>query len=179
MLDSQQTALVVIDVQGKLARTVSDSQQVVSNVEKLIRGANLFELPVIVTEQHPVGLGPTIEVLQELFTNVSMVEKMTFNACMTPYFVQAMEQAGRRKILICGLEAHICVHQTVWGLLGRDFQVHVASDAVSSRTAWNRNMAIERMRAQGAVISTTEMALFELMQDANDDRFREFARIVK
>jgi nicotinamidase-related amidase len=169
MLDAQQTALVVIDVQGKLARTVSDSQKVVSNVEKLIRGANLFELPVIVTEQHPVGL----------FSNASMVEKMTFNACMTPYFVQTMEQAGRRKILICGLEAHICVHQTVYGLLGRDFQVHVASDAISSRTAWNRNMAIERMRARGAVISTTEMALFELMQDANDDRFREFARIVK
>lgn len=179
MLDAQQTALVVIDVQGKLARTVSDSQKVVSNVEKLIRGANLFELPVIVTEQHPVGLGPTIEALQGLFSNVSMVEKMTFNACMTPYFVQTMEQAGRRKILICGLEAHICVHQTVYGLLGRGFQVHVASDAMSSRTAWNRNMAIERMRAQGAVISTTEMALFELMQDANDDRFREFARIVK
>lgn len=179
MLDAQQTALVVIDVQGKLARTVSDSQQVVSNVEKLIRGANLFELPVVVTEQHPVGLGPTIEELQGLFSNVSMVEKMTFNACMTPYFVQTMEQTGRRKILICGVEAHICVHQTVYGLLGRGFQVHLASDAVSSRTAWNRNMAIERMRVQGAVISTTEMALFELMQDANDDRFREFARIVK
>ncbi|MBS0014418.1 MAG: hydrolase [Desulfobacterales bacterium] len=179
MLDAQQTALVVIDVQGKLARTVSDSQQVVNNVEKLIRGANLFELPVVVTEQHPVGLGPTIEELQGLFSNVSMVEKMTFNACMTPYFVQTMEQTGRRKILICGVEAHICVHQTVYGLLGRGFQVHLASDAVSSRTAWNRNMAIERMRVQGAVISTTEMALFELMQDANDDRFREFARIVK
>lgn len=179
MLDPAQTALVVIDVQGKLAQTVSDARHVIENTKKLVKGAHLFKLPVIVTEQNPEGLGSTVSELQEILGAVPAVEKMTFNSCLTPSFVKAVEQTGRSGVLICGIEAHVCVYQTVYGLLGLGLNVYVASDAVSSRTAWNRNIALERMRGLGAVITTTEMSLFEMMKDAGDERFRQFVKIVK
>jgi nicotinamidase-related amidase len=179
MLDQAQCALVVIDVQGKLARTVSESGKIVENTIKLIKGAYLFNLPVVVTEQNPAGLGPTIDEVKQVFEDVVMVEKMTFNSCLEPSFADAIEKTGRQCILICGIEAHVCVYQTVAGLLERGLKVCVASDAVSSRAAWNRNLAIERMRDLGAEITTTEMALFEFMKDAGDQRFGRFIKIVK
>ncbi|MFW5936532.1 MAG: hydrolase [Desulfosalsimonas sp.] len=179
MLTSDQAALLMIDVQGKLARTVSDSGRVLTNLEKLTRGARLFGLPVIVTEQNPKGLGPTIMELQKLLGDFVPVEKTAFNACADSAFVRELRKTGRNRILVCGIEAHVCVYQTVAGLIDMGFEVEVAADAVSSRSAENRRLALDRMRDMGAAVSSTEMALFELMQAAEGEAFSEFIRIVK
>ncbi len=179
MLTSDQAVLLMIDVQGKLARTVSDSGRVLTNLEKLAWGARLFGLPVIVTEQNPKGLGPTIPEIQKLLGDFAPVEKTAFNACGDPSFVGKIRETGRMQILVCGIEAHVCVYQTVAGLMDMGYEVQVAADAVSSRTPENRQMALDRMRDMGAAISTTEMALFELMEVAEGEAFSEFVRIVK
>ncbi|MCF8036378.1 MAG: hydrolase [Desulfobacteraceae bacterium] len=179
MLTSDQAVLLMIDVQGKLARTVFESGRVLSNLEKLVRGARLFGLPVIVTEQNPKGLGPTIPEIQKLLGDFAPVEKTAFNACGDPSFVGKIRETGRSRILVCGIEAHVCVYQTVAGLIGMGFEVEVAADAVSSRNAENLRLALDRMRGMGAAISSTEMALFELMQAAEGEAFSEFIRIVK
>lgn len=179
MLHREDTVLLMIDVQGKLARTVFESGRVLTNLEKLTRGARLFGLPVIVTEQNPKGLGPTIPELQKLLGDFAPIEKTAFNACADSSFVGKIRETGRNQILVCGIEAHVCVYQTVAGLLDLGYEVQVVADAVSSRTPENRRTALDRMRDMGTAISTTEMALFELMQAAEGEAFSEFIRIVK
>ena len=104
---------------------------------------------------------------------------MTFNACYNQTFLQKLEETGKEQLLVAGIEAHVCVYQTVSGLVKLPYKVYVASDAISSRTAWNRQIALKRMRQLGAVITTTEMALFEMMRTAEGELFRKFIRIVK
>lgn len=179
MLRSDKAVLVVIDVQGKLARTVFEAERVLAAQQKLLKGFRLFQMPVIVTEQNPKGLGPTVPELAELVADAVTVEKFCFDACRNPAFMESLAETGRNQVLLCGIETHICVWQTAAGLLERGYEVQVISDAVSSRTAWNRDVALERMRGHDAVISTTEMALFEFMQAAEGELFRDFVRIVK
>ncbi len=179
MLEMENTALLVIDVQGKLAYQVYRSARILENLQILIKSARVFELPVLAVEQYPQGLGPTVPEVGKLFQDTVPVEKITFNACLNEAFVQKLEECGKKQLLVAGIETHVCVYQTVTGLRGRSYEVHVAADAVSSRTAWNRETALQRMRELGAVITTTEMALFELAKIAEGERFRRFIEIVK
>lgn len=179
MLEMSKTALLVVDIQGILARTVYDSHKIYTNWIKLIKAAQVFDLPIILLEQNPAGLGGTIPELKELLDDQKPIEKMTFNACYNETFLQKLKDTGREQLLVAGIEAHVCVYQTVAGLLKLPYKVYVASDAVSSRTAWNRQIALKRMRQLGAVITTTEMALFEIMRIAEGELFRKFIRIVK
>ena len=179
MLVMENMALVVIDVQGKLAYQVHQSIQFMENVMKLVQSARLYKLPVIMAEQCPRDLGFTVPEIRELLPDIVPAEKKTFDACLSEDFLYKIKKCGRDQLLVAGIEAHVCVYQTVSGLLKHGYQVHVASDAVSSRTAWNRDKALERMRELGAVITTTEMSLFELVQIAEGERFRQFIKIVK
>lgn len=179
MLRKQDTMLLVIDVQGKLARAVYEADYVLSNQQKLAKGAKLFELPVVVTEQNPKGLGSTVPEMRELLGDLPGFEKTAFNACLEGGFLSEIRNTGKNQVLVCGIEAHVCVFQTVASLLDHGFEVHVAADSVSSRSAWNRETALQRMRQLGAVITSAEMALFELMEVAEGEKFKEFARIVK
>ena len=179
MLSADQVVFMMIDVQGKLARTVSEAGEVLKNLEKLLRGTKLFDLPLIVTEQNPKGLGPTIPELQRFLNEAPPLEKTEFNACANPAVVQKIRETGRNQILVCGIEAHVCVYQTAAGLMNMGCEVQVVADAVSSRAATNRRLALDRMRDMGAAITTTEMALFELMQAAEGEAFSEFIQIVK
>ncbi|MFO7839353.1 MAG: hydrolase [Desulfosalsimonadaceae bacterium] len=179
MLRQKETALLVIDVQGKLAESVHESGRIRANLQKLIRGARLFELPIVVTEQNPKGLGPTIPELKNILEQAPVVAKTAFNACLHTSFVEEVQKTGCSQILIAGIETHICIYQTTAALLKNSLEVHVAADAVSSRTAWDRSTALERMRDMGAFLSTTEMALFELMEKAEGEKFKQFVRIVK
>ncbi|MFO7930336.1 MAG: isochorismatase family protein, partial [Desulfosalsimonas sp.] len=111
--------------------------------------------------------------------DLPVFEKTAFNACLERKFSSDMRSTGRKQVLVCGVEAHVCVFQTVASLLDLSYEVHVAADAVSSRSDWNRETALQRMRQLGAVITSTEMALFELMEVAEGEKFKEFARIVK
>jgi len=179
MLVMDNTALVLVDIQGTLARTVHESNLVFDNWLRLTKACKLFKLPIIMLEQYSRGLGGTIPEVRELLPDVTPIEKITFNACLNPDFLAQVKETGRTQLLVAGIEAHVCVYQTVSGLLAESFEVHVASDAISSRKAWNCQVALERMRDKGAIITTTEIALFEMMRISDNDLFRQFIAIVK
>ena len=179
MLVMDNTALLLVDIQGTLARTVHESNVVFDNWLRLIKACKLFNLPIIMLEQYSRGLGGTIPEVKELLPDVTPIEKITFNACFNPGFLDRLRETGRTQLLVAGIEAHVCVYQTVSGLLAERYEEHVASDAVSSRKPWNRQVALERMRDKGAVITTTEIALFEMMRISDNDLFRQFIAIVK
>ncbi len=180
MLFIEDTMLVIVDVQGKLAQLMADKEELFANLERLIRGADVLELPILWTEQYPKGLGPTIQPLAELLAPTRQpMPKVSFSCCGCPAFVEALQATGRRQVLLAGIETHVCVYQTTADLLSAGYEVQVMGDAVSSRTARNREIGLQRMRDLGAAVTSVEMALFELQRVARGDRFRALARIVR
>lgn len=179
MLKKEEVVLVLIDIQGKLAQIVDESEFIVNNIATVVQGAKLFELPILWLEQYPKGLGPTDERIAHHLTDQQPIEKITFSAYDTEPFVQALEQTGRKKILIAGIETHICVYQTAAHLLANGYEVEVLVDCVSSRTAGNREVGIQKMIQLGANITSVEMALFEMQQIAKGDSFKSISKLVK
>jgi len=181
-LDRKNALLVVIDVQEKLAAVIHEQDSLQRNIERLIRGCHLLGVPAIVTEQYPRGLGSTSELLQNSLREtygLNAIQKMCFSAGGSDEFMSAIRSSGRRQVLICGIETHVCVYQTVKDLLGAKFEITLIADAVSSRTPSNRDIAIRRMEREGAKLSSTEMALFELTVNAGTDEFKAISRLVK
>jgi nicotinamidase-related amidase len=180
MLTIDNTTLLVIDVQGKLAELMYQRETLFANLQRMIKGAKVLELPILVTEQVPEKLGPTRPEIAELLTEVvDPIHKTSFSCCGNATFMQQFKALGRRQVLLTGMETHICVYQTAVDLLGLGYEVQVVTDAVSSRTAENRQTGIRRMKAAGAVLTSTEMALFELLRIAEGPQFKEIAKIVK
>ena len=179
MLKASDTALAVIDVQGRLATLMHDRDTLYRNLQILVRGARVLELPVLWLEQYPEGLGPTIPEVAELLGGQEPLAKTCFSAWGQPEFVRRLEESGRRQVLVAGIETHICVYQTVRDLRDRGYEVEVVEDAVSSRTAQNKRVGLEKVRAAGAGITSVETALFEMLREAATPRFREIARLVK
>lgn len=179
MLIKEQTALVVIDIQERLIGAMTESDFLVTQSGRLIDGAKALGLPILYTEQIPEKLGPTVPAIAERLSAEAAISKHTFGCCGAPAFREAIEALGRKQLLVCGIETHVCVYQTVMELLDAGYEVHLAADAVSSRTGRNRDLAIERMRDEGAVISSVEMALFELQRVAEGDAFKQLLGIVK
>ena len=181
-LQRESTVLVVIDVQQKLMPVIDGSAAVIANIERLVRGCHILGVPALLTEQYVKGLGPTVEPVRRAFEETSgyaPVEKSCFSAYGCEDFASRLASLGRKQILIAGVETHVCVYQTVEDLLARDFAVSVVVDAVSSRTAQNREIALRRLSSDGAKLSSTEMALFELTVAAGTDEFRAISRLVK
>ena len=178
MLKTDDTVLLVIDVQGKLAQLMHEKDRLFEDLAKLIKGAEVLEVPIICTEQNPKGLGPTIEQIAPLI-KTERIPKSSFSCCGEDRFMRELEKLARKQVLLSGIEAHICVYQTAAGLLERGYEVHVVADAVSSRTPQNRGIALQRMADAGAKITSLEMALFELLQVAEGKRFRQILQIVK
>ena len=178
MLEQDSAVLVVVDVQGKLARIVHDSRQVIANVGRIVAGARALGVPVLCTEQNPDGLGPTVDEIAPLLDEPA-IPKMAFSCCGEPAFVEALNRLSRRHILLAGIETHICIYQTAMGLLDMGFQPHLVADGVSSRDPRNRELALRKMQAAGATITCVEMALFELLGTADRPEFKELLRIVK
>lgn len=180
MLVKENCALLVIDVQGKLAQMMYQKEQLFNNLQILIQGAKILNLPIIWIEQYPKGLGPTIpEVANLLSDSLAPVSKITFNACLTEEFMQKLKEVNRTQLLVCGIETHICVYQTTVSLLEKGYQVHVVADCVSSRTAENREIGLQKMAAKGAELTSVEMALYELLQVAEGPEFKEILQLVK
>lgn len=179
-LDSGRTALAVIDVQESFRPHIEEFSQLAARVARVVQAARLLGMPVIVTEQYPKGLGRTAEeVRAALPEDFVPVEKTAFSSCGASAFVSKLEEAGARQILLCGIEAHVCVNQTAHDLLALGLQVHVLTDCVSSRTAQNRQVGIEKMMRSGAIPSSTELALFELMRDARHEQFKAIQKLIK
>jgi nicotinamidase-related amidase len=175
----EQTVLVVIDVQGKLASLMHEREPLFKNIERLIKGAEVLKIPVLLTEQYPKGLGDTVPEIKSLLPHVTPLEKMTFSCAATDAFMQALQSLARQRVLVCGIETHVCVYQTVSDLLKAGYAVEVVADAVSSRTAENKRLGMERMNAKGATVTSTEMCLFELVQVAGTDEFKAISKLVK
>ena len=179
MLHKEEAVLVLIDIQGKLAQIVDESDFVVNNIANVVQGAKLLQVPILWLEQYPKGLGPTDERIAMHLTDQQPIEKITFSAYDTEAFVQALEQTGRKKVLLAGIETHICVYQTAAHLLANGYEVEVLADCVSSRTAGNREVGIQKMLQLGATITSVEMALFEMQQVAKGDTFKAISKLVK
>ncbi len=179
MLKVENSLLVVIDIQGTLAQKMHDKPFFIENLKKMIKGAQILNVPLLVTEQIPQKLGPTIPEIASLFSDFQPIPKASFSCCGEPEFMKKFNAIGRTQILLTGIEAHVCVYQTAVELKSLGYEVHLLTDCVSSRTAENKLTAIERMKTEGVKLTTAEMALFELMKIAEGDKFREMVKVVK
>ncbi len=171
------TALLVVDVQEKLIGSILDGPRVVWNVRRLIDGAKILGLPVLGTEQYPQGLGPTVpELAERLGTPPS---KLTFSCGGCPGLFRDLPARGVHNMLVCGIEAHVCVQQTVLDLLADGWRVYIAADAVGSRFDVDYRIALERMDSAGATLTTTEAALFEWCEAAGTPEFKQISQLVR
>ena len=179
-LAAHSTALVVIDIQEAFREAIPDSLSVIERTLIAVLGFQTVGMPVIVTEQYPKGLGRTVEeILLSLADDVSVIEKSTFSAWGCPEFVERLRPGGVRSVVLCGVEAHVCVNQTAHDLLNEGIDVHLLSDAVSSRNEADKLAGLEKMFKSGVVPSSVEMALFELMRDSRHPHFRAIQALIK
>lgn len=178
MFTVEKACLVVVDVQGKLATIVDDSETVIENVAKLVQAMKALEVPILWLEQNPSRLGGTaLDIAQHL--QGQPIAKMAFSACQEEAFVEAMEENGRSQFIVTGIETHICVYQTARQLKEQGFEVEVVVDAVSSRTKANKEIGLTKMHALGIYPTSTEMILYELLQRADHEHFKTILKLVK
>ena len=179
-LNSQQCALLVIDIQEKLLPPIHENQRLVRNSQLLIRLANILKLPVIATTQYMKGLGPIVPEIASLLPAVQPLDKLEFGCFGNSEFCSNIAALrGRNTLLLCGMETHICVLQTALGALNQGHIVHVAADAVGSRTELSWKLGLERMRDAGVVISSTEMMIYELLGRSGSVEFKEMLKWLK
>ena len=174
-LEADQCALIVIDVQEKLLPPIFQKEQLVRNSQLLIRAAGILKIPTLVSTQYAKGLGQTVPELASLIAGTQPIDKTLFSCFGSDVFCSVLKRlpGQRNTLLLCGMESHICVTQTALAALREGYLVHVASDAVSSRTEWNWKIGLDRMRTAGAVISSTEMMIYELMRSSSSAAFKE------
>lgn len=172
-------ALLVIDIQEKILPVINESQRVVENSLKLVKAFKQMELPVFYTEQYPKGLGSTEESIKAAMGEYEAFQKMTFSCIGAENLFSIFKKKHLEQIVVCGVEAHVCVQQTVLDLLANKFQVNVAVDAISSRKIIDAETAIRRMQNHGAEITTTEAAIFELLNLSGTEEFKAISKIVK
>jgi len=174
-LESNQCALLVIDIQEKLLPPIFQKEQLVKNSQLLIRLAGILKIPAVMTVQYPKGLGNTVPEIASLLPGTEPIDKQMFSCFGSDVFCSLLKRlpGQRNTLLLCGMECHICVAQTALAALREGYIVHVASDAVSSRAEWNWKIGLERMRAAGAVISSTEMMIYELLRSSGSPAFKE------
>lgn len=174
-LDRDRAALIVVDVQEAFAKAVESFDDVVAQTAILVQGAKTLGIPVVVTEQYPRGLGDTVEPVRDALGEATpRLPKTVFSAARADGF----DLGGRDQALICGIETHVCVNQTAHDLLGQGVEVHVAIDAVSSRTEANRALGLRKMEESGAILTSVETALFELLGAAGSDEFKTIQKLV-
>ncbi len=179
MLDIRNCCLVVVDVQGKLAQLMYRKEVLFKNIQILIEAAKILDIPILWCQQCPDALGQTIPEIAQLLTDNEPVNKSAFSCCGDEQFNVRLNELARNQVLLCGIEAHVCIYQTAVDLLRKGFCVDVVADAVSSRTLENKQIAIDRMAAEGVNISCTEMALFELLKTAEHSQFKQVAELIK
>jgi nicotinamidase-related amidase len=179
MLNCADTVLVIVDIQEKLVRAMPAREDLVLKARQLVQGARTLNVPVLYTEQNPKGLGPTVPEIAAVMPGVEPITKFSFGCCACEDFMRALQAAGRRNVLVAGIETHVCVYQTARELLEKGYHVEVAADACSSRTPQNKQTGLDKMRDAGAAITSVETALFELLKVAEGPLFKEILKIVK
>jgi nicotinamidase-related amidase len=179
MITSADTALVMVDVQAKLAPAMHDKEVLLENIGRLVRGVRLLGVPILWTEQNPAGLGPTLPEFADLLPDQKPVSKFSFSCCGSEQFRNELNALNRKNLLIAGIEAHVCVYQTAADLIHLQYEVQIVADAVASRTPENKLIGLEKSKSVGACLTSTETALFELLKDAKSEKFKEIIKIVK
>jgi len=180
-LEAERCALLVVDIQEKLLPPIFQKDQLLKNSKLLIRLAGILRIPALLTTQYAKGLGNTTPEIASLLPETQPIDKHMFSCFGSDAFCSLLKRlpGNRNTVLLCGMESHICVMQTALGALREGYIVHVASDAVSSRTEWNWKIGLERMRAAGAIISSTEMILYELLRSSGSPAFKELLPYLK
>lgn len=178
-LSRDTSALVVIDIQEKLLPAIFEKDRMIAASARLARGAGILSVPVLATEQYVKGLGPTDPQVASAITHFAPIEKTAFSACGAAAFMSALDRLQRNNVILCGIEAHVCILQSCLDLIEKKFNVFVAADAVSSRTRDNAQLGLQRMRDAGAVIVSSEMVLFELLKEAGTSEFKQILPLVK
>jgi len=175
MLERGRAALLVVDVQEAFRPAVPGFEAVAASSATLVRGAGALGVPVVVSEQYPKGLGATAPEVAEHLDGIARLEKTVFSAARADGF----DLDGRDQVLLCGIETHVCVSQTAHDLLGQGLEVHVVQDAVSSRTEANRELGLQKMQRAGAVLTSVETALFEMLGEAGTPVFKEVQALIR
>lgn len=181
-LSRSRAALLVVDIQERLAPAMADLDGVVKNARILIQAARTLKLPIVVSQQYPKGLGPTVAPIEDALAgadNLHRFDKLEFSAEATAEFAALAPKLGRDQWIVCGMETHVCVYQTLRGLVARGYQAHVASDAVSSRTDANFNIGLSLAEKCGAIVSSTEVCVFDLLERAGSDEFKQLSKAIK
>lgn len=178
-LDREDAVLLIVDIQERLAAVMKERDKVVKNCVHLIELSKMINIPVVLTEQYPKGLGKTVPEIQSALPAYRPIEKVAFNCCGEQAFTAEIRKLNRKKLILTGMETHICVLQTATGLLQNGFTVHVVQDAVCSRTEENWRTGIEFMRDAGAAITCTETVLFQLLKVAGTEEFRKMSQRIK
>ena len=174
-LEPNRCTLVVVDIQEKLLPPIFNKDALVKNSQLLVRLAKILSIPVMITTQYRKGLGAVVPEIASLLTDVPAIDKLEFSCFGSDQFRSGLKAlpGNRNTVLLCGMESHICVMQTALGALNEGYLAHVASDAVSSRAEWNWKIGLDRMKAAGAVISSTEMMMYELLRCSGTPQFKE------
>lgn len=179
ILKKETTALLLIDIQEKILKVIHEYDRVVNNSLKLVCGFKEMKLQIFFTEQYPKGLGETTEVLKTALEGINSFQKITFSCYGAGELFSELKAKKISQIVVCGIESHVCVQQTVLDLLANDFQVVIAADAVSSRRVFDLNIALDRMRANGAEVTSTESILFELLNESGTPEFKAISKLIK
>ncbi len=179
MLRIDNCCLAVVDVQGKLALLMHEKEKLFSNIQVLIKAAKILNVPILWCRQAPQALGATLPQIADLLDDNEPVDKFCFNCCDSDRFNSRLEQLNKKQVLLCGIETHVCIYQTAIHLSHAGYEVTVIADAVSSRTESNKTFALNKMQTVGIDISTTEMALFELLKTAEHPKFRQIAKLIR
>ncbi len=179
ILQKDKTGLLVIDIQERILNVMMNHESLVGNANKLINGFKILNLPIYYTEQYPKGLGPTTNLILSNLQPLEAVQKLTFSCSGAEGLFQKMEDDKLEQVVVCGIESHVCVMQTVLDLLANDFQVNVPIDAISSRKEADYNAALMRFQSEGAIITSTESVLFELLEECRSEEFKQISKLVK
>jgi len=179
MFHIDQSLLLVIDVQEKLASIIHDRDETLRHIAALIKAAGFLKIPVLFTEQAPDKIGPTVELLTGLAGDAPVISKTAFSCYGSSEFNDVLKRFGRSQIIVCGIEAHVCVYQTVAGLLERGLAVEVVGDAISSRRKEHKEIALERMKQLGAGVTCAEMIVTELVGGADHPQFKNILSLIK
>jgi nicotinamidase-related amidase len=175
----EESAAVLIDIQDRLFPHMHENELLLTNCLKLIDGLKILEVPIIVTQQYSAGLGPTVSQIVEKFPEFRYIEKNSFSCCDEPAFLEQMSMLKKSCILLFGIESHVCVLQTCIDLVERGLKPVVIEDCTSSRKIADKNTAIQRMRQEGAGITSMESILLELTRRAGNEKFRSISKIIK
>jgi nicotinamidase-related amidase len=176
-MSAADTALLVIDVQERLMTKILGADTLVRNIAFLIDGAHLLHMPVLATEQYPKGLGPTLPELAKRLPQ--RPDKVAFSCCAVPAVTDTLHREARPKVVLAGIETHVCVLQTALDLLAQDFRVYIPTDAVASRYPLDQDMALRRLERAGAILTTSETAVFEWVGGAGHPQFKQVSALVQ